>query len=64
VADCRDGIYNAAAKCNGVGTCVRTTVPCAPFTCDPQKAECRSTCTADTDCAAGTPCVNGACGTK
>jgi hypothetical protein len=61
VADCQDGVYSPAPKCNGVGTCVRTTMSCAPFSCDPQKAECRSTCSTDGDCAAPTVCVSGSC---
>jgi hypothetical protein len=61
VAVCRDGANATFASCNGVGTCVRTTIPCAPFACDPQTSLCRSGCATDLDCAAGAACLNGQC---
>ena len=64
VAGCRDGTNATAAKCNGVGTCVRSTNSCEPFACDTKGGQCRTTCAGDQDCAAGQPCLNGRCGSK
>jgi hypothetical protein len=60
---CREHTYASMARCNGVGTCVRTTVDCAPFVCDAPTGQCRTSCATDQDCA-GQVCVNGSCGVK
>jgi len=66
-ASCRegsDGMYASTAKCNGVGTCVRTTNSCAPYACATDLGACRTSCTTDQDCVSGRACVNGSCGLK
>ncbi len=63
-AGCREGVYSTIAKCNGVGTCVRSTSPCAPYACDAQAGQCKASCASDQDCAAGELCRNGLCGIK
>jgi hypothetical protein len=60
---CREHTYTTTARCNGVGTCVRTSVDCAPFVCDGPTGQCLTSCATDQDCA-GQVCVNGSCGVK
>ena len=52
-----------AGLCDGAGTCsVAAATSCFPFRCG--AAACKSTCTADADCASPGVCSNGSCGLK
>jgi hypothetical protein len=51
--------------CNGAGTCDTATVACGVFTCDATGKACRTTCTADGDCATTAYCAtSGVCKAK
>jgi hypothetical protein len=53
---------NRADQCNGTGTCVDNGVQsCLPFKCNQATGTCRTSCTADADCATGYRCKNGQC---
>jgi hypothetical protein len=55
--------FTPAASCDGAGTCVSAAASsCFPFRCG--LAACKSTCTADADCAAPAVCSGGSCGLK
>jgi len=61
-AGCTGASLTFAGRCDGLGTCVTTPAQsCAPFTCA-ASGQCKTTCTADTDCATGAICLNGSCG--
>ena len=52
-----------AGICDGAGTCsAPAATSCFPFRCG--TAACKSTCTADADCAPPGVCVDGSCGLK
>ena len=54
------GKVRTAAKCDDSGACVEGEVKaCSPFTCDPVAADCRTTCTARSDCEPGHGCLRG-----
>jgi len=59
---CRDGVLEAAARCDGKGSCpaaVRT--PCGGFACATDGKSCLTSCTAASDCLAGYECAAGKC---
>jgi hypothetical protein len=52
-----------AAACDGAGACVTpSATSCFPYRCG--VAACKSSCTADADCAAPNVCDNGSCGLR
>jgi hypothetical protein len=63
VQSCSAGVEKAASSCNGAGVCgTQTGTACAGgFACN--GATCYTTCTADAQCAAGTPYCNTVSGT-
>jgi len=68
--ECKPGTCDGASVsdtnvCDGEGRCkAGPTTICAPFNCDQKTSKCATTCTSNTDCAAGILCVNGSCGPK
>jgi len=51
-----------ARTCDGAGTCQPAAAQsCAPYTCDPTRGACNTSCAAPSDCAAGLECDNGLC---
>ena len=50
-------------ECNGSGLCLSTQSSCTPYTCA-NASSCRTSCTVNTDCAAGHFCDGGSCGGK
>ena len=62
-ASCSGTTFTPARTCNGTGTC-QTTTPssCGTYTC--ATSVCRTSCTADADCAAPNVCVMGVCTKK
>jgi hypothetical protein len=55
--------FTAAGACDGAGTCATpAATSCFPFRCG--TATCKSTCTADADCAPPGVCSAGSCGLK
>ncbi|MDI3292048.1 hypothetical protein [Polyangium sp. 15x6] len=62
-SSCTGGTQTNADTCNGMGTCADGgTKACAPYVCG--AGSCKQACVGDSDCAAGSACVNGVCGTK
>ncbi|HZS39530.1 MAG TPA: kelch repeat-containing protein [Polyangia bacterium] len=62
-ASCAGGTATLAATCDGAGNCpAAQTVACSPYACG--ATACKSTCSADTDCASGDYCASGACAPK
>ena len=60
---CSGATYTPARTCNGTGTCQTTTTSsCGTFVCG--ATVCKTSCTADADCAAPNVCVAGACTKK
>jgi hypothetical protein len=57
-SSCADG-SETVNRCNGIGACVPTPTPCAPFACG--DTACNTKCKRDTECAAGATCQAGAC---
>lgn len=65
IAACVGNVANQEATCNPSGFCTpKGSTSCAPYACDTATAKCRTTCTGDGDCVAGTRCVSGACTAK
>jgi hypothetical protein len=63
-AGCTGSMLTFAGRCDGNGTCsAPASQSCAPFTCG-AGGQCKTTCSMDIDCAAGTFCVSGSCGKK
>jgi hypothetical protein len=59
---CAGSTLTFAGRCDGLGTCVTTaSLSCVPFSCA-AGGQCKTTCTVDADCAAGSTCKNGSCG--
>jgi hypothetical protein len=59
-ASCAVATATAAGRCDGFGGChAGDTRTCAPYACG--DTACRTSCTVNTDCAAGNQCVGGAC---
>lgn len=59
-ATCVAGTATATAMCDGLGACsTPVTQSCHPYVCDGDK--CRTTCTAQSDCATGYVCRTGKC---
>jgi hypothetical protein len=57
---CSAGIATPPAYCDGAGNCgTPTKKACAPYTCD--ATDCKTTCVAESDCAAGYTCKDNAC---
>jgi MYXO-CTERM domain-containing protein len=58
---CTDGVATLSASCDGFGSCpVEQSNPCEPYACGTNA--CKSSCTAETDCAPGASCgANGQC---
>src|SRR3954470_10987241 len=55
--------FTPAGSCDGAGTCsAPAATSCFPFICG--AAACKSTCTADADCAPPGACSGGSCGLK
>ena len=55
--------FTPAGSCDGAGTCVTAAATsCFPFRCG--AAVCKSSCTADADCAPPGVCSDGSCGLK
>jgi hypothetical protein len=55
--------FTGQSTCNGAGVCgTPATTSCFPFACG--AAVCKSTCTANADCAPNATCINGSCGLK
>lgn len=53
---------NRVDSCDGSGTCVDGgVVACTPYVCNGASGTCRTTCTADADCAPGYACSSGVC---
>ncbi len=63
-ASCTAGVATAAASCDGAGFCPAVlTTTCSPYVCG--ATACKTSCTADADCAAGDYCdAGGACVAK
>src|SRR6266403_902824 len=63
-ASCTAGVATAAASCDGAGSCPAVlTTTCSPYVCG--ATACKTSCTADADCAAGDYCdAGGACVAK
>jgi len=64
-ASCPSGTatLTPGGSCDGAGTClIPAATTCFPFRCG--VAACKSTCTADADCAPPGVCVGGSCGLK
>ncbi len=62
VAFCAGGFSTAIPTCNGNGQClIPTPTSCDPYECDSSGLGCLSSCVADSDCALGLVCVDGAC---
>jgi hypothetical protein len=60
---CADGAHAAERRCNGKGQCSPGTAgACAPYLCE--GAHCRTRCSSEADCVAGSFCANGSCGGK
>ena len=61
-AGCTGSSLTFAGRCDGNGTCLSTPAEsCAPFVCG-GSGQCKTTCTTNADCIAGTSCMNGSCG--
>jgi len=58
-ASCTAGVESTAGTCNGGGSCSFTTKPCGAYTCG--ASACRSTCSADLECAGSFYCKLGLC---
>jgi len=57
---CEGDILVGAAKCDGLGKCVRSDESsCAPFSC--RDGACLTTCASATDCSGGASCEGGKC---
>jgi hypothetical protein len=55
--------FTGQSTCDGAGKCnTPATTSCFPFACG--AAVCKSTCTANADCAPNATCINGSCGLK
>lgn len=64
-ASCDDGTYQAAASCDGLGSCpAGEMITCSPYSCD--AAGCLSTCSMQSDCDSLSWCQseNGSCQPK
>ncbi len=62
-ASCSGTTFTPARTCNGTGTCQTTTSSsCGTYTC--ATSVCRTSCTADAECAAPNVCVMGVCTKK
>jgi len=62
VTTCAEGKVNGRI-CNGTGTCDTASTACSPYACG--ATSCKTTCTADSDCAADAFCTTtGACTPK
>lgn len=49
--------------CDGKGQCTEpVSRPCPPFTCDPARSQCATSCVTSDGCAAGQECVGQRCG--
>jgi hypothetical protein len=54
-----------SSVCDGNGHCkLGSTRICVPFSCDANTGACATSCTASSQCAGGTPCVQGSCGKR
>jgi hypothetical protein len=63
-AGCTGAALKFAGRCDGNGTCAAPpNQPCAPYICG-SAGQCKTTCSADADCATGAFCVAGSCGKK
>jgi len=59
---CSDGVFTAAAVCDGFGACVTgPEMTCGPYVCNPAIGSCFNACTSDAQCEGGRPCVKGSC---
>jgi hypothetical protein len=59
---CKGDTLTARALCDGTGVCpTATQTSCGGYRCDETAGACKTTCSADTDCAAGFACSGGAC---
>jgi hypothetical protein len=56
---CKDGVGSNGGRCDGAGSCVRDAHACFPFACG--AAECRTSCSANDQCADGAACESGVC---
>lgn len=62
---CANGQMTTTGTCNGIGTCAPGQVRlCAPYVCNEAGTGCFESCTLDSQCSAGNPCLNGRCGKK
>jgi hypothetical protein len=60
---CETGKFTPAPTCDGKGSCLSATATsCGSYGCS--ASGCRSTCSADGDCAPGIACVDAKCGGK
>jgi hypothetical protein len=64
-ASCSGTTYSAPRTCTGTGTCsAATTSSCNEYQCDTTNKVCKTTCTADADCATSYFCINNLCTKK
>lgn len=62
--DSASNSYTPAKVCDGKGVCQPSNaISCAPFTCA-DAAQCKSTCTQNSDCSSSNVCNGGSCGLK
>jgi len=57
-SSCSDG-SETENRCNGIGACVPTPTPCAPFACG--DTACNTRCKKDADCSPDATCQSGTC---
>jgi hypothetical protein len=62
LSTCVNGTYTPPSFCNAAGTCsVPASSTCGQYACL-DATQCRTSCTDDAHCAAGTQCIGGTCG--
>jgi len=61
-AKCQGSTFFPPSLCNGAGGCTpQGGQPCAPYLCNPEGTDCRTSCTANADCVANNWCVGNKC---
>ena len=57
---CSAGVL-AGSECDGAGSCVAASTPCAPYAACKDATTCASSCVASTECVTTSYCASGAC---